>query len=100
MRGALLANIRLTMGESANAALAPLLGIGSVALVFLAIIAYVNGVLGRFRKISPAEAVRFGVAQEKPGGCCSSWMARLPANTSPAQRMQPANQISPPGWPG
>jgi putative ABC transport system permease protein len=65
---ALLANIRLYMGESANAALAPLLGIVSVALVFLAISAYVNGVLGRFRKISPAEAVRFGVSQEKAGG--------------------------------
>jgi len=67
-RDALLANIRLYMGESANAALAPLLGIGSVALVFLTISGYVNGVLGRFRKISPAEAVRFGVSQEKAGG--------------------------------
>ncbi len=67
-RDALLANIRLYMGESSNAALAPLLGIISVLLVFLAISAYVNGVLGRFRNISPAEAVRFGVSQEKPGG--------------------------------
>lgn len=67
-RDALLANIRLYMGESDNAALAPLLGIVSVALVFLTIIAYVNGVLGRFRRISPAEAVRFGVSQGKAGG--------------------------------
>jgi putative ABC transport system permease protein len=67
-RDALLANIRLYMGESENTALAPLLGIVSVVLVFLAISAYVNGVLGRFRKISPAEAVRFGVSQEKSGG--------------------------------
>jgi putative ABC transport system permease protein len=67
-RDALLANIRLYMGESANASLAPLLGIVSVALVFLAISAYVNGVLGRFRKISPAEAIRFGISQEKSGG--------------------------------
>jgi putative ABC transport system permease protein len=67
-RDALLANIRLYMGESENAALAPLLGIFSVTLVFVAISAYVNGVLGRFRKISPAEAVRFGVSQEKSGG--------------------------------
>lgn len=66
-RDALLANIRLYMGESDNASLAPLLAIVSVALVFLAISAYVNGVLGRFRKISPAEAVRFGVSQEKSG---------------------------------
>ncbi len=68
LRDALLANIRLFMGESANASLAPLLGIGSVLLVFLAIMAYVNGVLGRFRKIPPAEAIRFGFAQEKSSG--------------------------------
>lgn len=68
LRDALLANIRLFMGESANAGLAPLLGIGSVLLVFLAIMAYVNGVLGRFRKIAPAEAIRFGFAQEKASG--------------------------------
>ncbi|MBN2004750.1 MAG: ABC transporter permease, partial [Anaerolineae bacterium] len=66
-RDALLANIRLSMGESANASLAPLLGSISVVLVFLAIVAYVNGVLGRFRRIPPAEAIRFGVAQEKSG---------------------------------
>ena len=67
-RDALLANIRLYMGGRDNAPVAPLLAIVSVALVFLAISAYVNGVLGRFRKISPAEAVRFGVSQEKGGG--------------------------------
>jgi putative ABC transport system permease protein len=76
-RDALLANIRLYMGESENAALAPFLGIVSVGLVFLAISAYVNGVLGRFRAISPAEAVRFGVSQEKAGG---SGHFRLSAN--------------------
>ncbi len=64
----LLANIRLYMGESDNDHLAPIFGIFSVVLVFLAIIAYVNGVLKRFRKISPAEAVRYGVSQEKAGG--------------------------------
>ena len=68
LQDTLLANIRLYMGESDNAALAPLLGIVSVGLVFLAISGYVNGVLGRFRNISPAEAVRFGVSQEKAGG--------------------------------
>jgi putative ABC transport system permease protein len=65
-RDALLENIRLYMGESANAALAPLFGMLGVLLVFLAIMAYVNGVLNTFRKISPAEAIRFGMAQEKP----------------------------------
>ncbi len=67
-RDALLANIRLYMGESDNASLAPILGIVSVALVFLAIVTYVNGMLGRFRNISPAEAVRFGVSQGTAGG--------------------------------
>ncbi len=66
LRGALLENIRLYMGESAHASLAPLLGGASVLLVFLAIIAYVNGMLRRFRKISPAEAIRFGISQEEP----------------------------------
>jgi putative ABC transport system permease protein len=61
----LLVNIRLFMGESDNASLAPLLGALGVFLVALAIIIYVNGVLKRFRKISAAEAIRFGMAQEK-----------------------------------
>lgn len=68
VRDALLANIRLYMGESDNADLAPLLGILGVLLVFVAILTYVNGVLNGFRKISPAEAVRFGVSQEKASG--------------------------------
>ncbi|NSW52641.1 MAG: ABC transporter permease [Anaerolineae bacterium] len=67
-RDVLLANIRLYMGESDNTSLAPILGFVSVVLVFLAIVAYVNGVLGRFRKISPAEAVRYGMSQGKAGG--------------------------------
>ncbi|MCB0015088.1 MAG: ABC transporter permease, partial [Anaerolineales bacterium] len=67
-RGVLLANIRLYMGESANGSLALLFGISAVLLVFLAIVAYVNGVLRRFRKVSPAEAIRFGIAREKTGG--------------------------------
>jgi putative ABC transport system permease protein len=67
-RDALLANIRLYMDESDNAALAPFLGIIGVLLVFLAILAYVNGMLGRFRKIPPAEAIRFGISQETSSG--------------------------------
>jgi len=67
-RDMLLENIRLYMGESENASFALLFGIIGVLLVFLAIMAYVNGVLKRFRKISPAEAVRFGISQEKSAG--------------------------------
>ncbi len=64
-RGALLENIRLYMGESESSSFAAALGIIGVLLVFLAIIAYVSVVLKRFRKISAAEAIRFGTSQEK-----------------------------------
>ncbi|GAB6928275.1 ABC transporter permease [Paenibacillus sp. JCM 10914] len=67
-RGMLLDNIRLHMGGSDNRSLAILLGIISVLLVFLAIISYVNRVLRRFRRISAAEAIRFGTSQEKTTG--------------------------------
>lgn len=67
-RGMLLENIRLYMGESDNASFALLFGIIGVLLVFLAIIAYVSIVLKRFRKISAAEAIRFGTSQEKTTG--------------------------------
>ncbi|MFF2177776.1 ABC transporter permease [Lysinibacillus sp. NPDC058147] len=64
----LLENIRLYMGESENSSFAVALGIISILLVFLAIIAYVSGVLRRFRKISAAEAIRFGTSQGKNAG--------------------------------
>ncbi len=67
-QGALLENIRVYLGESANASLAPVLGLVGVALVWVAIVAYVNGVLGRFRRIAPATAIRFGSAPEAPRG--------------------------------
>ncbi|NIK79889.1 putative ABC transport system permease protein [Paenibacillus castaneae] len=67
-KGLLLDNIRLYMGESDNSFFAVALGIIGILLVFLAIIAYVNGVLRRFRKISAAEAIRFGTSQEKNTG--------------------------------
>ena len=67
-KGMLLENIRLYMGESENSSFALVFGIIGILLVFLAIIAYVNGVLKRFRKISAAEAIRFGTSQEKKAG--------------------------------
>ncbi|CAH8768098.1 ABC transporter permease [Paenibacillus dendritiformis] len=67
-KGMLLENIRLYMGESENSSFALLFGIFGILLVFLAIIAYVSGVLRRFRKISAAEAIRFGTSQEKTAG--------------------------------
>lgn len=67
-QGKLLENIRLYMGESENSAFAPVLGIIGILLVFHAIITYVNFVLKRFRKISAAEAIRFGTSQEENTG--------------------------------
>lgn len=67
-QGVLLENIRLSMGESENAALAPLLGGLGVIFMFFAVVAYVNGTLQQFRKISPAEAIRFGTTQQNTGG--------------------------------
>ncbi|MFJ7647896.1 ABC transporter permease [Lysinibacillus sp. NPDC097279] len=64
----LLENIRLYMGESDNSSLASLFGIIGVVLVFCAIIAYVNGVLKRFRKISAVEALHYGTSQEQNMG--------------------------------
>ncbi len=67
-RGMLLENIRLYMGESGSPSIALLFGIMGVLLVFLAITVYVSSVLKRFRKISAAQAIRFGVSQEKASG--------------------------------
>lgn len=62
----LMENIRLYMGDSGSdtAFLSLLTGIIGAAIIFLVVILYVNGVLRRFRKISPAQAIRFGAPQE------------------------------------
>ncbi|MFC7677580.1 ABC transporter permease [Paenibacillus sp. GCM10028914] len=67
-KGMLLENIRLYMGDSGNSSLASLFGFIGILLIFLAIIAYVNGVLRRFRTISAAEAIRYGTSQERNTG--------------------------------
>ncbi|TVP81590.1 MAG: ABC transporter permease [Alkalicoccus sp.] len=67
-KGMLLENIRLYMGESGNSSIALVFGMIGILLVFLAVIAYVSGVLRRFRKISVAEAVLFGSAKEQSAG--------------------------------
>lgn len=63
-----LRNIRLFMGESDQASLAYVLGIIGISLVCLAVIGYVIRVLERFRKISAAEAIRYGSSQETSMG--------------------------------
>lgn len=68
LEGPLTENIRLYMGESMNASRSNLLGIFGVAIVLLAITAYISGVLRRLGRISAAEAIRFGRGRGKSGG--------------------------------
>ena len=58
-------NIRLYLGESNRVVEGVLFGILGALLIFMAVMGYVNGVLRRFRKISAAQAIRFGAPQEK-----------------------------------
>lgn len=60
-------NIRLYMGESGRQTLllGLLCGFVGAAAIYSVVLLYVNGVLQRFRKISAAQAVRFGAPREK-----------------------------------
>jgi len=59
-------NIRLYMGAGQNPWLGNLLGALGAGFIFVVILLYVNGVLSRFKKLSAAQAVRFGAPTEKP----------------------------------
>jgi putative ABC transport system permease protein len=72
----LMENIRLFMGESGRGAIAPLIGVLGAALIFLVVMLYVKAVLRRFRKISAAEAVRFGAPQEKSKAAKGFYLSR------------------------
>lgn len=58
-------NIRLYMGESGSTLPGLLCGLLGVTVICGVVMLYVNNVLRRFRKISAAQAVRFGAPQEK-----------------------------------
>jgi putative ABC transport system permease protein len=58
-------NIRLYMGESGSPLPGLLCGLLGATVICVVVMLYVSGVLRRFRKISAAQAVRFGVSQEK-----------------------------------
>lgn len=64
----LLEQIRESMGESANVWSPPLFGIAGALLVSATVIAYVSRVLNRFRRLSAAQAIRFGVSRETKAG--------------------------------
>lgn len=53
-------NIRLNLGKSSHGAMAIRLGVLGMILVFLSVLFYVNWNLRCFRKISAAQAIRFG----------------------------------------
>lgn len=61
----LMANMRLYMGDSGRGAAATLIGILSTSVIFLVVMWYVKTVLRRFRKLSAAQALRFGAPVEK-----------------------------------
>ncbi|KAF5081128.1 FtsX-like permease family protein [anaerobic digester metagenome] len=60
-----LANIRLYMGDAGGSELGVVFGLISALIIFFIVILYVNGILRRFKRISAAEAIRFGAPQEK-----------------------------------
>lgn len=60
----LLSGIRLNFGDSKNSSTAFLCGILGVILLFGLILFYVNINLRRFRSISAAEAIRFGISEK------------------------------------
>ncbi|MEK3904607.1 ABC transporter permease [Paenibacillus sp. FSL R7-0179] len=57
-------NIRLYMGDSGSRFPGLLCGLAGAVLICVVVMLYVNGVLQRFRNISPAQAVRFGTSRE------------------------------------
>ncbi len=61
----LMENIRLYMGESENPGLGTAYGMMGAGMIFFVVMLYVNGVLRRFKKISAAQAIRFGAPQEQ-----------------------------------
>lgn len=60
-RKPMLESIRLNLGDSGNDTFAFLLGLAGIFLMFLFILLYVGVNLRRFRRISAAEAIRFGI---------------------------------------
>lgn len=59
-KSALLENIRLYFGESGNELWADMIGILGALVIFIVVMLYVNSVVRRFKKLSAADAIRFG----------------------------------------
>jgi len=83
LQGLVLENIRLYMGEAGRSGMVILLAILAVAIMDALIILFVNHVLRRFRRISPVEAIRYGVSRDTParaGRLKVRTSSRLPVN--------------------
>lgn len=65
LQKALMKNIRLFFGESENAMIGLLFGLFGALLIVGIILLYTNGLLRKFKKISAAQAIRFGAPEEK-----------------------------------
>ncbi|RJW38755.1 ABC transporter permease [Clostridiales bacterium TF09-2AC] len=79
----LMGNMRIYMGDSGRGVVTPFIGALGTLTIFLVVMWYVKAVLGRFRKIPPAQAVRFGAPMEHPNaakGFCFSENRLLPPN--------------------
>ncbi|MBE6023268.1 MAG: ABC transporter permease [Cellulosilyticum sp.] len=64
-KGILTDNIKLYFGESENTLWSYIISVFGVFLIFLLIMAYINGILKSFKTLSSADAIRFGSVQEK-----------------------------------
>jgi putative ABC transport system permease protein len=59
-------NIHLYLGVSNRERFGMLMGSAGAIIIFIIVMMYVGNMLRSFRKISPAQAIRFGAPQEKP----------------------------------
>lgn len=67
-RGRVLENIRLYMGTGQQTLMPLAWALAGTVVIFMAVMAYINGILNRFRRISAAQAIRFGSPKETPAG--------------------------------
>ncbi len=82
-KGMLLENIRLFMGEAKSGPFALIIEIIGVFIVFFIIVAYVSGVLRRFKKISAVKAIRFATNEDGFKGADDFYLSKnkvLPTN--------------------
>ncbi|MBO1306902.1 ABC transporter permease [Enterococcus sp. 669A] len=65
LQNPLMENIRLYFGDSKAPVFALFAGLLGALVIFGIVVLYTNNILRRFKKISPAQAIRFGAPEEK-----------------------------------